>query len=794
MRYVGRAVTGLTNAQLAAGKGTFVDDIQLPGMTYAAILRSPYAHARIRSIDTKKAEGLPGVVYVITGQEVKANMNPVPEADDPRPLGARPVKWYSLCPERARFVGEAVAAVVAEDKHTAYQALGLIDVDYEVLPAVTDPEEALKPDALLIEPDWGDNVFVTRDFRVGDPDGAFTQSDGVVQGLLRSNRVTGTPIEVRGCVASYDPYKDHLTFWVSTQNPHPLRVWLSESLNVPENTIRVIQPHVGGGFGLKHGALQEEPLIAYLARKLRRPVKWIEERHESFQVGGHSRDTRFYYEAAFKKDGTVTGLRVKVIADVGAPTALNGWVMSLVTWYCLPTVYKIPNVEMQLFAVVTNKCPWNAYRGYGKDAATFLMERVIDHVAKAAGLDQGTVRFKNFISPHEFPYPQASGAMLDSGSYASALKRVLEMVDYENFPKWQAAERQRGRYLGLGIGMELTPEGNGVPGSVMVCAYDGTTVRVSPNGQVTVLTGVTSPGSGNETAIAQIVADELGCDIGSIKVIQGDTDMCPWGNGNFSGRSVILGGSAAQIAAADIRVKMFKVAANMLEAAVEDLAAADGKIYVKGAPARSVGFAEVASQTYRHTHGKFMDDIEPALEVTRYFKIGNVYHQPEKQGRFSTYPTWPNGAAACVVEVDPETGFVKILRYCFVHDCGKVVNPLLVEANLHGGITQGIGGAIYEQIVYDEAGQPGTTTFMDYTIPTAVEIPFFEIEHQETPSPFTPLGTKGAGESGIGGALNALCSAIENALPDLKLQISALPLTPNRVWRLIHDARRGGRS
>jgi carbon-monoxide dehydrogenase large subunit len=763
-------------------------------MTYMAVLRSPYAHARIRAIDTTKAEELPGVVCVTTGKDVQANMNPITEAYDTRAMGAKGVAWYSLCPERVRFVGEAVAAVVAEHKYTAYEALDLIDVDYEELPAVTDPEEAMKPGAPLVEPGWGDNILVTRDFRTGDPGKAFSEAHGTVSGVVQSNRITGTPIETRGCVARYDPYGDLVTFWDSTQNPHPLRVYLAETLRVPENTIRVIQPHVGGGFGLKQPTFQEEPLVAYLSRKLCLPVKWIEERRENFQVGGHSRDTRFYYEAAYTKDGTVTGIKLKVIADVGAPSALCGWGMSFVTWYCLPTVYRIPNVHMQLFSVVTNKCPWNAYRGYGKDAASFLMDRVMDHVAKVTGLDRAEVRFKNFVQPQEFPYPQASGAVLDSGNYPSALKRVLEMIDYKNFRNFQEEERKKGRYIGLGIGQELTPEGCSMPGSVMLGGYDGSTVRVSPDGDVTILTGVTSPGSGNETALAQIAADVIGCDIKKVKVIQGDTDTCPWGLGNYSSRSIIMGGSAVQVAATDIREKMFKIAAAMLEASPADLDSGDGKIYVKGMPARSVRLEDVSTQAYRHPHGKYMEEIEPALEATRYFRIGNVYHQPEKQGRFSAYPTWPNGAIACIVEVDPETGLVRVLRYCMVHDSGKIINPLLAEANLHGGITQGIGSAIYEQLVYDEVGQPRTTTFMDYTIPTAVEVPSYEIGHQETPSPFTPLGTKGVGESGVGGAIGALCGAIENALPHLNLHITKLPLTPDRVWRAIQEAQTGDSS
>jgi aerobic carbon-monoxide dehydrogenase large subunit len=789
--YIGQPVPSLTNTKLVAGRGRFVDDIQLPGMTYAAILRSPFAHARIRFVDASAAEALPGVLYVLTGREVAESMNPIPETYDTAAVGAKGVRWYALCVERARYVGEAVAAVVAEDKFTAYAALDLIEVDYEELPVVSDPERAMEDGAPLVEPDWGDNVMASRDIVLGDPDAAFAEADGTVSGYVRSARITGTAIEPRGCVASYDAYDDTLTFWDSTQNPHPLRNYLAETLGVPDTAIRVIQPHVGGGFGLKIPTFQEEPLVAYLARKLKRPVKWIEERSENFWTGGHARDTRFYYEAAYNDDGTVTGIRLKVIADVGAPTALCGWGMSFVTWYCLPCVYKIPNSETQLRSVVTNKCPWNAYRGYGKDAASFLMDRIMDHIARETGIDRAEVRFRNFIPPDEFPFPQVSGAMIDSGDYAKALRTVLDMVGYEDFAALQEQARSEGRRIGLGIGQELIPEGCSMPGSLLLNGCDGTEVRVSPTGEVTVLTGVTSPGSGNETGIAQIVADGLGCTLDRIRVVQGDTESCPWGFGNYSARSIIIGGSAAHLAATQLKEKMVQVAANMLEASPEDLEAEGGRIFVRGTPDRGVTHDEVANEVYRNPHGSNMEGIEPALEVQRHFKIDNVYHQPEKQGRFSAYPSWPNGVAACIVEVDEETGYVEVLRYCMVHDAGTIVNPLLADANLHGGIAQGLGAALYEQIAYDEHAQPLTATFMDYTIPTAVEVPNLELGHQETPTPFTPLGTKGVGESGVGAPLGALCSAIENALPDLDLRLTELPLTPSRVWAAIQSAREG---
>jgi aerobic carbon-monoxide dehydrogenase large subunit len=790
-QYVGRSVRGLTNRPLVAGRGTYVSDLALPGMAHAAVLRSPHAHARIRAIDVAAAECLPGVLCVVTGREVQANTRPIPEGWDTSEIGAKGVQWYALAPERVRFVGEAVAAVVAEDKYTAYQALERIQVDYEVRPAVTNARAALEPGSPLVEPTWGDNILLARDFGSGDPDQAFDTAEQVIRGVVRSQRVTGVPIEPRGIVASHDPYTDQLTFWEATQQPHPVRSFVAQTLGIAENSIRVIQPQVGGAFGLKQPTSQEEPLIAYLSRKLGRPVKWIEERTESFQTGGHSREVSCEYEAALGRDGTVAGLRVKIIADVGAPTAYLGWSMAFVTAYCIPTLYQIPHVHVQLFAVVTNKCPWTPYRGFGKDVAAFLMDRVMDHAAKATGRDRASIRLTNLIPPDRFPYSQVSGAILDSGNYPRALRRVLEMIDYEHFPALQAAARQEGRYIGLGIGQELTPEGCAVPGSLMNHGYDGATVRMNPTGGVAVLSGVTSPGTGNETALAQIAADELGCALEDVRVIQGDTDVCPWGLGNYSSRSVIYGGSAVQIAAGEVRDKLLRVAGGMLEAAPADLEIVAGEVRVKGAPTRVVALRDVAAQVYRHTFGPHAEGVEPGLEATRYFRIQNVYHQPERDGRFSTYPTWPYGAAACIVEVDPETGQVKLLRYCLVEDAGRIVNPLLATANLHGGITQGIGSTLYEQLVYDDGGQLQTATLMDYTIPTAVEVPRLELEHQETLSPFTPLGTKGVGESGLGSVPGAIASAVENAFPELDLQLAELPLTPNRVWRAIQQAREG---
>jgi carbon-monoxide dehydrogenase large subunit len=601
---------------------------------------------------------------------------------------------------------------------------------------------------------------------------------------VRAQRYVAAPMEPRASAASYDPYADQLTVWSSTQGPHPLRVYLSETLGMAERDIRVIQPHVGGGFGQKAPMFPEEVLVAYAARATGRPVKWVEERTEHFLAGGHAREERITFEAGYQRDGRVTALRVRIVADVGVAATFVGWAMAYVSAYCVPGPYKIDNCHIDLFIVVTNKCPWNGYRAFGKEAACFLLERLMDRVADATGLSRAAVRLRNFLAPEEFPYTQVSGAVLDSGNYAAAVQKVLEVAGAERFPAEQAEARQRGRHLGMGLAFELTPEGCALPNG-HVQGYDGTTVRVAPSGEVTVLTGVTSPGSGNETGIAQLVADALGARLQDIRVVQGDTDTCPFGLGNFSSRSVMIGGAAARLAALDIRAKMHQVAGRVLEVAPADLDAEDGRIFVKGAPTRGVTFREVASLVYRHAFGREASDIEPGLESTRYYRIGNVHHEPDAKGRISPYPTWPNGACIAVVEVDPETGVVKVLRYVMVHDAGFVVNPTLVDGNVLGAIAQGIGGALYENMVYDENGQLRTATFMDYTLPTAIEMPPCTIAQQVTLSPFTLMGMKGAGESGIAAPLAAIASAIENAFPERSLQLMETPLMPSRVWHAL---------
>ena len=787
-RYIGRSVQRFRDPFFVTGKGKFVADVYLPGMLHAAILRSPYAYAKINSINTKKASKHPGVVAVMTGIEAAKLSKPIPFMYSPTGFGSKTADVYGLATDRARYVGEPVAAVVAVNKLVAYEALELVEVDYTPLTPVVDAERALEPGSPLVYEPWGDNLLLKMSFRGGDVDRAFKEADYVIKDSLKSHRYTGVPIEPRAYVADYDRANGKLTLYATTQQPHPLRTTLAAALDISENNIHVIQPDVGGAFGVKTPPYQEEILLPILAISTGKPVKWVEERRENFLAGGHAREMVHHFEVAFNRDGRVVGLREKMIADTGAPSPLIGWGMAFVGAIHIPGVYKIENVEVESLMVVTNKAPWNAYRGYGKENSNLLMERCMDLVARKLGISPIETRLKNFVQPHEFPFKQVSGQVLDSGDYPKVLNRLLQMSEYDELREERERLRRQGKYVGIGVVFEVAPGGACLPDSY-ITGYDGTTVRVAPTGKVTVLTGITSPGTGNETMIGQVVADELGTSIGDVSVIQGDTDRCPYGLGNFSDRSTIVGASSAMLAAKDIREKMLKVAASMLEASPEDLDIEESRFFVKGVPSKFLKFADVSQTIYRRPYDCAVD-IEPGLEATRYFRTLNATHIPDEQGRISTYPSYPNMAHLAFVEVDGETGEVKILKYAAVHDCGFVMNPMMVEGQLHGGIVQGIGGALYENLVYDDSGQLLTTTFMDYPIPTSMEVPRIEVANHETKSPFTPYGTKGVGESGPVGAPSVLISAVEDALSSLGVKITELPLTPNKVWELIRDAKR----
>jgi aerobic carbon-monoxide dehydrogenase large subunit len=783
-KFVGTKVKKLDDPLLTTGHATFVDDVKLPGMLFARFMRSPYSHAKITKIDISRAASYPGVHAVLTGKDVAQISEPYPPFFKDFP-GLRYAKCYSLAVDVVRYVGEPVVVVVAEDRFVASDAVELIEVEYEPLPLVLDAEKALEKNSPLLYPEWGDNVMFRFSIRGGDVEKAFKEADFVLKDKVKLHRYTGTPLETRAYIAHYDRTTSQLTFWASTQQPHPMRSILAESLKIPETDIRVIQPNVGGGFGLKTPPYPEETLLCLLSMKLGRPIKFMEDRSESMVATGHARQQSHDFGVSVMKDGTVTGYDGRELVDLGVFFPQQGLMQMYVTAKHVLGPYKIKNFHIEGYGITTNKTSYFAYRGFGKEAANFVYERIMDLVARELKMDRAAVRMKNFVQPEEFPYETPTGATYDSGNYPAALQKVLEISDYASFKEKQLELRKKGKYIGMGVTYVLEPSGASVPDS-FTQGFDGTTIKVDPSGRVTVLTGVTSPGTGNETGIAQVVADQLGVDIKNIRVIQGDTASCPFGLGNFSSRSSIVGFSSAYLAAQKIREKVLKAAAFMLEANVSDLEMDGGDIYVTGTRGKSIAFAQVAKTIWRDPY-KLPPNVGPGLETTEWFLTPNVKHIPDAQGHINTYPSYPNGANVATVEVDPMTGAVKVLDYYVVHDCGTIVNPLFVEGQVVGGVAQGLGGALMEELVYDDNGQLLTSTFMDYLLPGTLDVPNVKVGHQVTKSPITPLGTKGCGEGGAEGAAAVLASAIEDALEPFAVKVNETPFTPSKIWKMIHQ-------
>jgi carbon-monoxide dehydrogenase large subunit len=770
------------------GRARFVADLTLPGTLHLAIVRSPHAHARIRGIDTGPAVQAPGVVRVLTGAEARDQITQIPHRIDPGDYGGRHADIHCLAVGKVIYAGQPVAAVVAESREDARAAAGLIAVEYERLPAVLGGEAALERDAPRVIDGWPDNVLLTGRITGGDPARAFEAGDRTLQVTIRIHRYSTQPIETRAYVAAINRFDDTLTLYATTQNPHQLRHMLAGALRLPENRIRVIVPNLGGAFGLKMIGHPEESLVCLLALLTGRPVKWVEDREDCLIIGG--REQIHHVEVAFTDEGRITGLRDRMVANVGAPYATPGWGMATLTAATIPCGYDIQDVDIQYTLAVTNKGPWTASRGYGKEASNLVMERVMDLVAHHLVRDPVEIRRRNLIPPQAFPYKTATGLVIDSGDYHAVLTKALDLIGYEGWRQAQQRLWQEGRLVGIGVACELTPEGGSLPRS-LVAGYDTSTVRVDPSGKVIVLTGVTSPGGGNDTGIAQVVADELGVEIADVRVVQGDTDMCPYGFGNYSGRGMIVGGASAALAARDVREKMGKVAGVLLHVPPDDVVFRGGRIVTRTSPERSLTFGGVAHTVYTRAYD-VASVIEPPLESTRTYKPPHISHTPDERGRVNPYPTYSNGAYVAAVEVDPDTGQVKILRFVAAHDCGVVVNPPMVEGQLRGAIAMGIGGALGEAVRYGEDGRRMTTSFKEYLMPRAADMPPVEVDHHVTPSPYTLLGTKGGGEAGVGGATAAVMNAVADALSPLGVEILELPLSPPALWRAIQRARRGG--
>ena len=770
-KLVGSPVRRREDLPLLTGKATFIDDVRVPGMLHMRILRSPYAHARILRIDTSAALALPGVVAVVTGREAERLVPPLPTMANAFP-GLKVPAHHVLAVEKVRFAGEGVAAVVASDPYAACDALERVEVEYDPLPALVEPEQAMQADSAILHEELGENVAYRMRLG-GDAEEALRRSHLVVRQRMRNQRVIANPMETRGIVAHYDPADERLTAWVTTQVPHILRSNLARMLGLAESRVRVIAPDIGGAFGTKVNVYAEDVLAAALSLRLRRPLKWIEDRQEHMVATTHGRGQAAEVEAGVREDGTLTALRVRITADLGAYLQMLTHVMATLTAVAVSGCYRVPVCEVEVVGVFTSKTPTDAYRGAGRPEATYYIERTMDLLAERLGMDPVALRRRNFIGADEFPYTTAMGLVLDSGNYDLTLDRALERLDYAGFRREQARLRQQGRYLGVGFSTwveqcSFGPTAHMVPGFAPG-GWETATVRVEPTGKVTVLTGTSPHGQGVETTFAQLVADELGVGIDDVRVIHGDTDAVPQGIGTMSARSLAVGGSALLLGLRELKEKAKRIAAAHLETEPENLIYDGGRISRVGAAEAGLSFSDLVALAY----GK-PGLTEPRLEATGTFDPPNF--------------TYPFGTHVCVVEVEAATGDVRILRYIAVDDCGFVVNPPVVEGQVQGGIAQGVGQALLEAALYSDDAQLLTASFTDYLLPTATLLPPIEMERTETLTPVNPLGAKGVGESGALAAPPAVVNAVMDALSPLGIRHIDMPLTPEKIWRALRQS------
>jgi aerobic carbon-monoxide dehydrogenase large subunit len=783
-KYVGQAVRTLGGDAAIAGVSKYTSDFQFPGQLHAHIVRSPHAAARIKRVDLSGALKVSGVVLALDGVLAAKLLDPIPHYIDPAGFGGKSATIRCLAFEQAWHYGQPVAVVVAEDKRTARYAASRVIVDYEPLPVVTDVEEAAKPGAPVVVPGWPDNSIMALPFINGNVADAFQRADRVVKTKVKIHRHSTQPIETRVYNAVWDHETHGITFYGTSQNPHPLRHVLSQALRMPENLIRIIAPAIGGAFGMKMHGHPEEALVCLLTKLTGRPVKWVEDREECLLIG--AREQVHEVELAVTKDGEILGLRDRALANVGAPSACPGWGMAFLTGLTMPGPYKVRDLDVLMNIVLTNKPAWNAARGYGKEATALALELSIDNAARELGISPVEMRLKNFVPKTAFPYDSPTGLIYDSGDYGGAVLKAIEALGYDDWKQKQAEARKEGRLIGIGVAFELTPEGGAIPGT-MVAGWDSASVRVSPDGSVFVLTGVTQPGTGNPTGIAQIVADELGVEVEGIRVLQGDTTMSPYGFGNYSGRSTIVGGGSAAMAAREVRTKLLKIGAALLEVPEETVQLQRG-ILSSSASDRTLPLKSVAYAAYTRSYDIGLA-ITPPLEATCTFRPGLIRHSPDANGRINPYPSYSNAAYATVCEVDRETGQVKLLKFAAAHDCGKVINPVLVEGQACGAIAFGIGGMLNEEIRFDTNGRQLTNNFVNYVMPRALDVPPIAMVHHDSPNPVTYMGLKGAGEAGVGGSAAAVVNAVNDALSPLGVAINDLPLTAPKVWSAIQSAK-----
>jgi carbon-monoxide dehydrogenase large subunit len=761
------------------GRARFMGDLRLPGLLSVAFLRSPHAHARIVEIDARGALALPGVECVVTGADLAGSTRAVrAEMNVP---GYKVSGWPALAQGKVRFVGEPVVAVVASDRYRAEDALDAIRVIYDPLPAVTEAEASMRPGAPRLHEELTDNVLFHAHFEKGGVESALESAEIRLRETFRHARCTSAPMESRGVMAALDPLDGLLTVWASTQTPHLLRSGLAEALGLPESGLRVLCPSVGGGFGPKMHLYPEDIVVAELARRLRRPVRWLEDRRENLLASAQARDHVNHIEVGARGDGTIVAVKSTLICDVGAYSVypVTASLEPGTAAGILPGPYRFAALAYDAYAVATNKCPAGAYRGVGMALGTFVRERAVDMLARQTGLDPAEVRRRNLVDVTELPFATASGLVIDSGDPKASLERALAAVDYARLrsePRTTASGKWRG--VGICAYTEFTGMGAGTfrrRGMVQVAGHDAATVRIEPTGEVRAFVSAATQGQGHATTFAQIVADELGVDLDAVTIVEGDTERCPYGSGSFASRSMVASGGALVLAARVVRAKIARIAGHMLEAAPDDLTIEGGTIAVRGAPGRVLTVTDVARLAYRPASGTLPEGVDPALEATHY------YDPPPA--------TFANGTHLAVVDVDPETGEVEIVRYVVVEDCGTMVNPTIVEGQTHGAVAQGIGNALYEDFAYDDNGQPLATSFMDYLIPGAVEVPSMEVIHMETPPAVSVSGFKGMAEGGTIGSTPAVANAVADALAPHGADVRELPLTPDRIHRLIRERR-----
>jgi aerobic carbon-monoxide dehydrogenase large subunit len=775
----GDRVKRVEDARFLVGQGQYVDDIKLPDTLDVAFVRSTYAHAKITSIDISKALAHPGVHRIMTGEEAKKLCKPirVDVIAEKFPAKYKPCDFYAIAIDKVNFVGDIVAAVVATNRYVAEDAVELVEVTYDPLEPVIDPEKGMLEGAPLIHEEWGDNIMLATKIDTGGVDEAFEEAAVTVSGRFRLNRQCAAAMENRAVIAEYDRNRKSMTVWSSSQTPHMIRSRIAELIDFPEHSLRVISPDVGGGFGLKACIFPEELVLSLLTLELQRPIRWIEDRRENFIGSYHAKDELCYGELALTKDGIILAAKGKFIGDIGAYTAYP-WTPCfepMQAALAFPGPYKIKQMRVEALAVATNKVTTSPYRGVGLPAAQYTMEHLIDLAAHKLGMDPVELRRRNIMCIADFPCTTPTGLAYDSASPLESLEMAVQKIEYDNFRKEQAEALKQGKYLGIGFSsmIEMTTFGFDywhAIGFRSVSGYDSAHLIVDPKGGVTLSVGTHSHGQGHATVYAQLVADGLGCKVEDVTFIQGDTAMTPYGWGTWGSRSAVAGGGAVINATSQIREKMFRVAANLMEVSSRDLEAKDGKISVKGVPSKNMTLSEVAHAAVYTTD--LPEGEEPGLEAHNYYKAPTPY---------------ANATHVAVVEVDPATGFVKIVRYLVVEDCGRMINPMIVEGQISGGVAQGIGQALYEHHIYDESGQILTTSFMDYLIPTAADVPAVEFAHIETPCPISVGGIKGMGEGGAVAPPPAIANAICDALSSFGWKtIDQLPMSPEVVHALMN--------